>query len=263
MINDLIASEPFSIWKYVDDSTVSETVLKGAQSNIQLAADEVNLWSKSNLFQLNCEKTKELVITYGCSKPEDLFPPISIEEEPIGVVTKTDLLGVTINSKLSWDDHITKLVKKTTRNIYFLVQLKCARVPPTELVLYYCACIRSSLDYACPAFHHALPKYLCDELERVQKRALACIFPAIHYHDALSRAKIKSIDEHHEELTNRLFDKILRNPTCKLNQLIPDGVGHIEYDLRCQRTLHFPITKTQRFLNSFIISSSNIYNALV
>ena len=263
MINDLIVSEPFSIWKYVDDSTVSETVLKGAQSNIQLAADEVNLWSKSNLFQLNCEKTKELVITYGRSKPEDLFPPISIEEEPIGVVTKTYLLGVTINSKLSWDDHITKLVKKATRKIYFLVQLKRARVPPTELVLYYCACIRSSLDYACPAFHHALPKYLRDELERVQKRALACIFPAIHYHDALSRAKIKSIDEHHEELTNRLFDKILRNPTCKLNQLIPDGVGHIEYDLRCQRTLHVPITKTQRFLNSFIISSSNIYNALV
>ena len=86
MINDLIVSEPFSIWKYGDDSTVSETVLKGAQSNIQLAADEVNLWSKSNLFQLNCEKTKELVITYGRSKPEDLFPPISIEEEPIGVV---------------------------------------------------------------------------------------------------------------------------------------------------------------------------------
>ena len=141
--------------------------------------------------------------------------------------------------------------------------LKRARVPPTELVLYYCACIRSSLDYACPAFHHALPKYLRDELERVQKSTLACIFPAIHYHDVLSRAEIKSIDEHHEELTNRLFDKILRNPTCKLNQLIPDGVGHIEYDLRCQRTLNVPITKTQRFLNSFIISSSNIYNALV
>ena len=60
-----------------------------------------------------------------------------------------------------------------------------------------------------------LPKYLRGELEQVQKRALGCIFPVIPYHDALiSRAKIKSVDEHQEELTERLFKNILCNPTC-------------------------------------------------
>jgi hypothetical protein len=56
------------------------------------------------------------------------------------------------------------------------------------------------------------PKYLRDKLERVQKRALGCIFPGIPYHDSLSRAKIKSVDEHQEELTERLFKNILCNP---------------------------------------------------
>ena len=60
MINDLSIPDPFSIWKYVDDSTVSETISKGEQSNMQLAANQVQDCSKENLFQLNCDKTKEL-----------------------------------------------------------------------------------------------------------------------------------------------------------------------------------------------------------
>ena len=36
---------------------------------------------------------------------------------------------------------------------------------------FYTACIRSVLTYAAPAFFYALPKYLKDELVRVEKRA--------------------------------------------------------------------------------------------
>lgn len=187
---------------------MSETVNKGDQSKMQLAANEVNLWSKSNLFQLNCEKTKELVINYGRSNTDELFSPIFIDGKQIETATKVDLLGVTMNSKLTWDDHISKMVKKASRKIYFLIQLKRSGVPSNELVPYYCACIRSSLDYACPVFHHALPKYLRDDLERIQKRALACIFPGLPYSDALSLANLKSINDHHNELTNRLFKNI-------------------------------------------------------
>ena len=34
MINDLSISDPFSIWKYVDDSTVSETIFPKANRAI-------------------------------------------------------------------------------------------------------------------------------------------------------------------------------------------------------------------------------------
>ena len=68
------------------------------------------------------------------------------------------------------------LIKKAARKIYFLMQRKRARVPAEDLVAFYCACIRSSLDYACPVFHYSLPQYLQSELESVQKRALPYIF---------------------------------------------------------------------------------------
>ena len=81
--------------------------------------------------------------------------------------------GITINSSLTWNDHTEDLVKKAFHKLYFLVQLKRAQIPPKDLVAYYCANNRSTLDYACPLFHHTLPKYLQLDLERVQKRALS------------------------------------------------------------------------------------------
>ena len=133
---------------------MSETISKGEQSN------QVQDLSKENLFLLNCDKTKELVINYSRSNQDESFPSVYIEGKPISIVTSAKLLGVTINSKLSWNDHIENLVKSASRKLYFLVQLKRARVSPVDLVAYYCVCIRSSIDYACPVFHYALPKYL-------------------------------------------------------------------------------------------------------
>ena len=53
--------------------------------------------------------------------------------------------------------------------------------PSADLVAYYCAFIRSSLDYARPVFFCTLPKYLQVELESGKKKALACILPGTCY----------------------------------------------------------------------------------
>ena len=77
----------------------------------------------------------------------------------------------------------------------FLLQLKRAQVPSDDLVAYYCACIRSSLDYACPVlYYYAFTKYLHAELERAQKRAFSCIIPGVSYKDALIVAAIDCME---------------------------------------------------------------------
>ena len=123
---------------------------------------------------------------------------------------------VLTNEKSSrYDNEINKL-KSAARKLYFLVQLKRARVPPVDLVAYYCVCIRSSIDYACPVSHYALLKYLREDLERLQKRALSCIFPGISYSTALARANISSIHDRHDMLTKKQFKALMDNPDCKL-----------------------------------------------
>ena len=52
---------------------------------------------------------------------------------------------------------------------------KARKVPPKDMLLMYTACIRPLLEYACPVFHHSLPQYLSNEMERLQKRALRII----------------------------------------------------------------------------------------
>ena len=66
---------------------------------------------------------------------------------------------MTITSDLSWDEYFNETVKKASKRLYFLVQLKRAKLPCWDLVLFYATCIRSILVYAATVFFYALPKY--------------------------------------------------------------------------------------------------------
>ncbi|RMX44920.1 hypothetical protein pdam_00020661 [Pocillopora damicornis] len=209
MINDLLTpSALFGMWKYVDDTTLSEKVPKGQQSRAQEAVDQVSNWSAENLFQLYLEKTKELSISFRRS-PEH-FDPVTVDGIQIQATTSSRLLGLIINNTLTWNDHVDSLIKQAARKIYLLVQLKRARVPAEDL------CLQS-------------------ELESVQKRALACIFPRMPYREALERACLTSIREHHEDITKSLFRSISENQDSKLHYLIPEAFGP-HYNSRRQRT---------------------------
>jgi hypothetical protein len=56
---------------------------------------------------------------------------------------------VTINNKLSWNDHIEEVIKKAARRLYFLVQLKRANVPVEDIVAYYIFFMHSNYSGLC------------------------------------------------------------------------------------------------------------------
>ena len=256
MINDLSPpSTLFDLWKYVDDTTVSEVVKKGQISFAQQAVDHISEWSGNNLFQLNREKTKELVISFSHASPQ--FPPVTMDGGLIEVTEKAKLLGVIINNSLTWNDHVEELVINAGRKLYFLTQLKRARVTSQDLVAFYCACVRSSLDYACAVFHFSLPQYLQTELERIQKRALFTIYPGLSYAEALVEAGIESIQDHQRQLSINLFCAISENPDNKLNKLVPPIITS-NYNLRKTRKFRVPVANTKRFAESFIMKGAQL-----
>ena len=59
--------------------------------------------------------------------------------------------------------------KKAAKRLYFLVQLKRAKVSPEEPVHFYVACVQSVLLYGCQVFHFSLPQYLSLQFEPTQK----------------------------------------------------------------------------------------------
>ena len=72
-----------------------------------------------------------------------------------------------------------EVVAKASKRLHILRVLKRGLVPPADLLKVYFALIRSVLEYCCPVWHNALPVKLSDSIERVQKRALRIIFPAL------------------------------------------------------------------------------------
>ena len=121
LINDLEASSGMNaeMWKYVDDTTTSEVVIKGKASISQRIADHIMEWSSENRVQLNNDKCKELRITF--SKQKQAFPPIIINGKGVETVKSAKLLGVTISDDLSWNEHVREVVKKASKRLYFLV----------------------------------------------------------------------------------------------------------------------------------------------
>ena len=75
MINELDIPDN-KLWKYVDDTTISETVAKNRPSTIQTAVDTFVTRAAEDKFQLNEAKCKELRITF--STANNSFDPIVI-----------------------------------------------------------------------------------------------------------------------------------------------------------------------------------------
>ena len=116
---------------------------------------------------------------------DKVFQPIVINGKNIEVVPSVKLLSLTISEDLKWKTHISGICKKVSSRLYFLRQLKRAKVPSNDLLLFYITCIRPVTEYACQVFHDSLPQYLSDELEKLQKRAFRIIFPDMHYKEVL------------------------------------------------------------------------------
>ena len=88
MINDLNAGEA-DMWKYVDDTTISEVIAKGQESCIQQMVDDFAIQARDDGFQLNERKCKELRISFAKNEPE-------FNRQTLETVNSVKLLGLNL-----------------------------------------------------------------------------------------------------------------------------------------------------------------------
>ena len=260
MINDLDVAENKHLWKYVDDTTMSEVINKDQpNSAMQSYVDTVSLKSANNGMQLKESKCKELRINF--STGESSFDPIIITNKDIEVVHSVKLLGLTITDNLKWNNHIESVCKKISTRFYFLRQLKRAKLPLKDLFLFHVTCIRPVAEYACEVFHDSLPKYLSDDLERMQRRACKIILPGHGYKESLNVLNISQLTDRRQNLPTKLFKKVVNDTNDKLHCLLPPSNAS-EVFLRGRRKFQLPHWRTIRFRNDFINANSRIYKCI-
>jgi len=120
-------------------------------------------------------------------------------------------------------------------------------VSVSDLSRIYTACICSVLDYAAPVFHYALLKYLLNELECLQRRALCIVCPY------MARLGLSTIAEHHDNICKHTFESIVSDSQHKLRKLLRPAFS-TRFNLRHPRTYSLPHCKTNRSKNSFLIA---------
>ena len=121
LINDLrLPDGSFAMWKFADDTTVSEIVPPSKQSALQQAVDFISSWSQENRLQLNPSKCKELQSCFKRSPPT--HSPVELDGLAFESVNSAKVLGVTIRDDFKWNDHISnELVSVRVILFYFTV----------------------------------------------------------------------------------------------------------------------------------------------
>lgn len=258
-VNSLAYRETWR-WKYMDDITIAEHFPVSHTTNMQASADRIAQEVTEKNMRLNPTKCKEMNICFKREKPQ--LPNIVLDDKEIEKVSSHKILGLFISDDLTWNSNIEAVISKASKRIYPVRLLKRAGVEGKELTQFYTTCIRSVMEYACPAWFYSLPHYLVEHLESIQRRIMNIVYPNDAYAVALEKAQLPTMEKRLQYLCEQFFNKI-QHPSHKLHGLLPDVYTN-RYNTRSQaRGLAYsiPAMKTKRAMNSFIIKSCRLWNS--
>ena len=143
--------------------------------------------------------------------------------------------GFTLSDDLTWNSHVEKVIKKGNSRLYALRQRNMAGLSQTDLVTLFCSFVRSTVEYAAPAWWN-ITLHLSDLIESIQKRALQIIYLLLTYEDALARSGFRTLVTRREDLCKSFMCKlrandinVYNNPVAKIvnsSSQVPDLAEH-------------------------------------
>ena len=237
--------------KYIDDTTLAQSITGKGDDKTGTAIHNIVQWATENHMKLNSSKTKEMQIHFK-RKPLDL-EPLQIQGKEIEKVSKYKILGVTVNSNLTWNDHVSAIVSKASTRLYFMKQLRRSGAPMQDLLVFYKAVVRSLLEYACQTWHPGLTKEQIELIEKVQERAMRIMCPGDNIEQCREKTKLETLDNRRTKLCTELYKKI-EKPSHKLHELLPARNNHQYWT---QNTGKRTIAKirNERYKKDFIVKA--------
>ena len=168
-INDLLLFiQSSDICNYADDTTIyaCDKNLENITHKLENDCNVALAWFANNFMKLNADKCHLLVIGKRCDDPV----AVKIGSAEIVNSSEEKLLGVHIDSKLSFDHHVSKLCQRASNKLYAL-----ARISPymdhNKLRILMRAFITSQFQY-CPLVWMFHNRQLNQEINKIQERAL-------------------------------------------------------------------------------------------
>jgi hypothetical protein len=126
-INDVFHFvQDITIYIYADDNTLSysDTIINTVVKTLE--NDSINLiyWFSKNLMKANPDKFQAISITIGPkTNRHNLSFDLNLKGNKITCEENVKLLGVTVDSQLNFDKHISKICKKASQQLNILIRI--------------------------------------------------------------------------------------------------------------------------------------------
>lgn len=258
-INDFFTFTICPSYNYADDITLSShsTEISVIKNMLESAASQSLDWFNFNFMKANPSKFQSMCISRIYRDLE-----INVNGTSIKSTNSVKLLGVQIDNKLSFNEHVSLLCKKVGKQLNALCRMS-RHLNERSLINIYNSFILSNFNYATTVWN------LCGitntrKIEKLQERALRIIYKDYesNYKDILKRNKMSPL---HFQRTRKLLIMMLKIMNDQAKPFEPDFFTFTasSYDFRNQNTLVKPNCKTSRYgIQSFLFQGVDIWNKL-
>ena len=190
--------------------------------------------------------------------------PIKIDEIPISRVQSTKFLGVIIDDKLTWSEHISSITKTISRNTGVISRLR-SFLPSSALISLYNTLVLPYLYYCNIIWAHTSNNRL-HSLIITQKRAIRiCTFshPRDHSAPLFARLNTLTLSDINTLQTAMFLYKFINNllPRTFSSYFTSVRSTHT-YPTRSRNNLFLPFTRTSYSLNTLRFDGPRLWNSM-
>ena len=249
------------LYNYADDNcvSVSHTEMNVLSSYLQSETQSMVKWFTDNSMRANAGKFQGIIL---CGGREQKTVNINVGESDICFVSKIEVLGVSIDDKLNFNDHVKRICSKASAQISALQRLTGLIDLPSRKAI-YSSFIAANFNY-CPLVCFFTSRKSIDMIEKIQERALRFVLrdQVSSYDVLLEKAGYESFRIHAVKLLLVEMFKIF-------NGLSPEYLSDIfeksdnPYCMRDKNKLIQPLKRTTTYgLRSFEYYGSHVWNML-
>jgi hypothetical protein len=187
---------------YADDITIyaSHTNYRIAQQTIQPYLKDIHDWTKTNDLKLNAGKTTTTLFTPDPAEYSTELT-LNIENTRLPTVKNPKILGLTLDPKLTYNEHIKQTTKKANKSLKILKTLTATKWGKQKetLINTYNAITRPVMEYASTIWAPITAQTNLNKLQIIQNTALRIATGCTqdtnvtHLHD---ETKILPLDKH-------------------------------------------------------------------
>ena len=232
--------------KFADDTTVLGLITNDNETEYRDEVQHLASWCGNNNLLLNTKKTKEIIIDFRRSRPQN-HRPLSIGLEVVERVSSFKFLGVTVAEDLSWGTHIASAVGKAQQRLYYLRKLRSSHIPRPLMVNFYNCAVSSVLTYGFLVWFSNATQADQQALQRVVRSA-----------GKITGTTLPEITDIYNVRCLKRARGILRDhnhPAHHLFRLLPSGRRYESIGAKTKRLSNSLYPQAVRLLNIALLSS--------